>query len=197
MLKLIRGGDAITRAALAHETGLARSTVAQRVDALLAAGLIYEAGDTASTGGRRPARLAFNHKAGLVLAADLGATHSRLAVSDLAGGPQAEMAFEMDIGEGPERILGLVHDRFRKLLRESKRSPKDVRGIGVGIPGPVAFASGQPVNPPIMPGWDGFRSRIGSASASVARPSSSTTTSTSWRWGSTGLIGARSSTSST
>ncbi len=156
MLKLIRGGDAITRAALAHETGLARSTVAQRVDALLAAGLIYEAGDTASTGGRRPARLAFNHKAGLVLAADLGATHSRLAVSDLAGGPQAEMAFEMDIGEGPERILGLVHDRFRKLLRESKRSPKDVRGIGVGIPGPVAFASGQPVNPPIMPGWDGF-----------------------------------------
>ena len=29
-------------------------------------------------------------------------------------------------------------------------------GIGVGIPGPVAFASGQPVNPPIMPGWDGF-----------------------------------------
>ena len=56
----------------------------------------------------------------------------------------------------PDRILGLVHDRFRKLLREIKSSPKDVRGIGIGIPGPVAFASGQPVNPPIMPGWDGF-----------------------------------------
>lgn len=156
VLKLIRSGDAVTRAALADETGLARSTVAQRIAALLSAGLIYEAGDTQSTGGRRPTRLAFNHKAGIVLAADLGATHSRLAVSDLAGGPQAEMAFEMDIGEGPERILGLVHDRFRKLLRESKHSPKDVRGIGIGIPGPVAFASGQPVNPPIMPGWDGF-----------------------------------------
>ena len=24
------------------------------------------------------------------------------------------------------------------------------------MPGPVAFATGQPVNPPIMPGWDGF-----------------------------------------
>jgi predicted NBD/HSP70 family sugar kinase len=31
-----------------------------------------------------------------------------------------------------------------------------VRGIGVGVPGPVAFDSGRPVNPPIMPGWDDF-----------------------------------------
>ena len=63
----------------------------------------------------------------------------------------------MDIAEGPERILGLVHDRF---LQAAARRPGGrwvrCRGIGIGIPGPVAFASGQPVNPPIMPGWDGF-----------------------------------------
>ncbi len=156
VLKLIRSGESVTRAALARKTGLARSTVAQRVDVLLAAGLIYEAGDTESTGGRRPTRLAFNHEAGVIVAADLGATHSRLAVSDLAGTLLAEMAFEMDIADGPERILSLVHDRFLELLGESKHSPEDVSGIGVGIPGPVAFASGQPVSPPIMPGWDGF-----------------------------------------
>src|ERR671934_1646686 len=122
VLRLIRSGDAVTRAALAQQTGLARSTVAQRVDALLAAGLIYEAGDTQSTGGRRPARLAVNHRAGIVLAADLGATHPRPAVTDLAGDPLAEMAFDMDIAEGPEWILGLVDDRFRKLLDEAKRA---------------------------------------------------------------------------
>jgi predicted NBD/HSP70 family sugar kinase len=146
----------VTRAALVEQTGLARSTVAQRVDTLLAAGYIYEAGDTASTGGRRPARLAFNHTSGVVLAADLGATHSRLAVSDLAARPQAEITFEMDIGEGPERVLRRVDERFRKLLRETRRDVADVRGIGVGVPGPVAFATGRPVSPPIMPGWDGF-----------------------------------------
>ena len=54
VLRLIRSGHSVTRAALARETGLARSTVAQRVDALLAAGLIYEAGDTESTGGAAP-----------------------------------------------------------------------------------------------------------------------------------------------
>src|SRR3954468_21939678 len=76
LLSLIRDGVAVTRADLARHTGLARSTVAQRVDALLASGLLVEAGGSASTGGRPPTVLAFNHRAGVVLAGDLGATHS-------------------------------------------------------------------------------------------------------------------------
>ena len=31
-----------------------------------------------------------------------------------------------------------------------------MRGIGVGVPAPVSFATGQPIRPPIMPWWDGF-----------------------------------------
>jgi predicted NBD/HSP70 family sugar kinase len=100
--------------------------------------------------------LAFNNLAGVVLAADLGATHSRLAVSDLAGVPLAEVALDMDIAAGPEAVLGWVDGRLGELLREAERTPADVRGIGIGVPGPVAFATGRPVNPPIMPGWDGF-----------------------------------------
>jgi predicted NBD/HSP70 family sugar kinase len=156
VLRLIRDGEAVTRADLARHTGLARSTVAQRVDALLAHELVYEAGGSASTGGRPPTVLAFNHLAGVVLVADLGATHSRLAVTDLAGEPLAEIADDMDIGDGPEQVLQWVQERFADLLRDLGRAPGDVRGIGVGVPGPVAFATGQPVNPPIMPGWDGF-----------------------------------------
>jgi predicted NBD/HSP70 family sugar kinase len=34
------------------------------------------------------------------------------------------------------------------------RRPDEVRGVGVGLPGPVEFATGRPVNPPIMPGWN-------------------------------------------
>ena len=71
----------MTRADLARHTGLARSTVAQRVDALLGSGLVLEAGGTASTGGRPPTALAFNHRSGVVLVADLGATHARVAIS--------------------------------------------------------------------------------------------------------------------
>jgi len=156
MLSLIRGGEGMTRADLARRTGLARSTVAQRVDALLAHELVFEVGGSESTGGRPPAMLAFNQGAGVVLAGDLGATHSRLAVSDLAGSPLAEVAGEMDIAFGPEKVLEWVHERFTELLDEAGRTPDDVRGIGIGVPGPVAFSAGKPVNPPIMPGWDGF-----------------------------------------
>jgi predicted NBD/HSP70 family sugar kinase len=156
VLKLIREGEAVTRADLARHTGLARSTVAQRVDALLAHKLVIEAGGSESTGGRPPTVLAFNHEVGVVLAADLGATHSRLGVSDLSGTPLAEIAADIDIALGPERVLEWVHERFGELLRKVKRKPSDVRGIGIGVPGPVDFHSGEPVNPPIMPGWDAF-----------------------------------------
>jgi predicted NBD/HSP70 family sugar kinase len=156
VLQLIRDREGMTRSDLARITGLARSTVAQRVDALLAHELVYEAGGTASTGGRPPTLLTFNQRAGVVLVADLGATHSRLAASDLAGAPLAEEAFDMDIAVGPEKVLGMVDEHFTALLGKLGRTPEDVRGIGIGVPGPVAFHKGQPVKPPIMPGWNGF-----------------------------------------
>jgi predicted NBD/HSP70 family sugar kinase len=156
LLRLIREGSAVTRADLARATGLARSTVAQRVDALIGRGLVYEAGDSASTGGRPPTVLAFNRDAGVVLVADLGATHARVAVTDLVGTPLAERASDLDIAVGPEKALAWVDSSFTELLEEVGRARGDVRGIGVGVPGPVEFDSGRPVNPPIMPGWDGF-----------------------------------------
>jgi predicted NBD/HSP70 family sugar kinase len=156
VLSLIRDGEAVTRADLARRTGLARSTVAQRVEALLAHQLVYEAGGSASTGGRPPTVLAFNRGAGVVLVADLGATHSRLAVSDLGGTPLAERAYDTDVARDPELVLSWVHERFSELLGVVGRSRSDVRGIGLGVPAPVAFSRGEPVAPPMMPGWDGF-----------------------------------------
>src|SRR3954471_20142656 len=116
MLSLIRDGEAVTRADLARRTGLARSTVAQRVEALLARQSVYEAGDSTSTGGRPPTVLAFNRSAGVVLVAALGATHSRLAVSDLAGTPLAERAYDIDVAREPAIVLSWVHERFLELL---------------------------------------------------------------------------------
>src|SRR5215210_1827939 len=52
ILDLVRHGQATTRGEVAAVTGLARSTVAQRVDALLARGLLTLGADAASTGGR-------------------------------------------------------------------------------------------------------------------------------------------------
>ena len=53
-------------------------------------------------------------------------------------------------------MLSWVHDRFQDLLGMAGRDGADVRGIGIGVPAPVAFSRGEPVAPPMMPGWDGF-----------------------------------------
>ena len=153
LLQLVRRGEARTRTDLASLTGLARSTVSHRVEALISEGLLYEAGDGASTGGRPPQVLAFNGAAAVILAADLGATHSRLAVADLHGSALAERSVDLSIAEGPQTVLGRVLDVFVELLYEAGRREADVRAIGIGLPGPVEFATGKAVNPPIMPGW--------------------------------------------
>jgi len=155
LLRVIRDAGALTRADLMRRTGLARSTVAQRVDALLRHQLLHEV-DGDSTGGRPPSALAFNDASGVVLCGDLGATHSRLAVCDLGGTSLAEEVEELAIADGPETVLATVHRRFEALLEGAGRAAAEVRGIGVGVPGPVAFDRGEPANPPIMPGWDGF-----------------------------------------
>lgn len=156
LLRLIRSGEATTRAELAASTGLARSTVAQRIDGLVELDLIREEGEAPSTGGRPPAVLGFNESAGIVLAADLGATHSRIAVADLGGKIIAETAANMDIASGPVQVLGWVEETFDRLLEESDQQQSNVLGIGIGLPGPVEYAEGRPVSPPIMPGWDGY-----------------------------------------
>lgn len=144
-----------TRAELARLTGLARSTISQRVDQLLRLGVLIEAGDGVSAGGRPPVRLTLNPAAGVVLAADLGATHSRLALASLSGHIEAELGLEIDIADGPDRVLAWLVEGFHQLLADHGRLPRDVRGIGVGVPGPVEFATGTVVQPPIMPGWNG------------------------------------------
>jgi predicted NBD/HSP70 family sugar kinase len=154
VLRLIREGRASTRAEIGALTGLARSTVTQRMDALLAERLVVPAGESASTGGRPPTTFAFNRGAGLILAADLGATHSRVAVTDLAGELLGQAAADIAIADGPESVLRWLGERFDELLADAGGGP--VRGVGVGVPGPVEFAAGRPVAPPIMPGWDGY-----------------------------------------
>ena len=101
LLQLLRDGVPRTRSELAAATGLGRSTVAQRVDALLASALVGAAGEATSTGGRPPTQFAFNPAARVVLAADVGATHVRLAVTDLAATVLADELVDLDIALGP------------------------------------------------------------------------------------------------
>jgi len=156
LFQLLRDGQPRTRAELASVTGLARSTIALRVDALMELGLVSPVGDAQSTGGRPSSQFALNPSAKVVLAADLGATHATIAVTDLTGMTLAEQSGPRDIADGPESVLTWMIDTGRALLEGLGRQQSDVIAIGIGLPGPVEHSTGMPINPPIMPGWHHF-----------------------------------------
>jgi predicted NBD/HSP70 family sugar kinase len=169
LLRLLRDGVPRTRNELTTVTGLARSTVRARLDALLDAGLVSDGGSEASTGGRPASRYVFNARARVVLAAEVGATHATVAVTDLTSTPLAVSRLDLDIADGPDVVLPQLIAAWKSLLTESDLDSVRVAGVGIGLPGPVEHSTGRPNNPPIMPGWDGYDvpGRVG---AEIAAP---------------------------
>ncbi len=158
VLDAVRSDGARTRPELTRLLGLGRNVVTQRVAQLQQAGLVAEDSLSPSTGGRAPRKLRFRAEAGRILVAELGATSIAVAVCDLHGRVVAVREEPADVTAGPEPVLGQVAALFDVVLAEQSQQggPVEVWGIGVGLPGPVEFATGRPIAPPIMPGWDGY-----------------------------------------
>lgn len=154
MLALIRSGEAQTRGDVLEATGLSRMTVAQRVDRLLAAGLVVESGSDRATGGRRPRRLVFHEGHSALVTATVATRHVRTAVTDLAGRVLARGAADVAVADGPGRVLDTVVASARALVRDA--GAPALSGVGISVPGPVDPVTGRPSEPPLMPGWDGY-----------------------------------------
>lgn len=156
VFELIRHGRARTRGDVLDLTGLSRMTVAQRVDALLAAGLIREAGADRASGGRRPTRLEFDVSHSVVVAATVDTTHSRTTLTDLSGRILADRNIDVAVENGPEKVLSALADAAHDLLEHTGLPVSKVSGMGLSVPGPVDPATQRPSQPPIMPGWDAY-----------------------------------------
>lgn len=159
VLQLFRENRASTRTQVQELTGLARSTVTYKIDSLLAAGYLVRDGSIADGRGRPSTRLRVNEHGSTVLAADLGATHGRLAVSTAAGDVLAEAVIESSIDKGPTAVLTKVLADLDELLDRSGRDRSTLRGVGVGVPGPVNRATGRIARSISMPGWDDYQVR--------------------------------------
>ncbi|WP_413988908.1 ROK family protein [Labrys okinawensis] len=156
ILWLIATGKARSRSALIEASGLSRSTVTERLAALFDAGLIEEAPEALPSGGRPARMIRLNTDFGVVLSADIGESHARLAVTDLEPRILAEAVGTVDIRHGPVPVLGWIVEQFRLLLKRLGRRHEDVLGIGIGLPAPVDHEGGRVVGPSVMTGWDDF-----------------------------------------
>lgn len=155
ILALVRSGAAASRSELVRATGLAASTVSTRVEQLVTAGYVQETGTGPSSGGRPPRRLQLHASAGAVAVADLGTHHATFGLLDLDGRLLATKELGFRIDDGPAVVLTWVHEQLTALAARELPKSQPVRGITIGLPGPVAAGTGRVVSPSRMPGWHG------------------------------------------
>ena len=183
----MRDGTPRTRAELIQLTGLARSTVGARVDALLAAGLLAPSGEAASTGGRPPATVRVQPpRRGSSSAPTSAPPTALVALTDLSGTVIAERAEAARHHPRTRRhVLDWLVRTGKALMKSAGRRRQDLVGVGHR-----PARSRRALDRQARRAAD--HARAGTATTSrprsppgwVAR-SSWTTTSTSWRSAST------------
>jgi len=154
VLDLIRSGIT-TRRELTDHLGWSRVTIGRRLTELLAVGLIIPDGSLASGGGRPRESFAVNKDAGVLLAADIGSSHTQVGVTDLVSNVLTASHADIGLYDGPEEIFRWAGQVFDFLLAKVGRTRDDVLGIGIGVPGPVDHRTGTLGVSQFDPRWDG------------------------------------------
>ena len=156
VVDVLRRRGTVSRADIARETGLSRTTVSSIVGTMQRDGLIAEAApdrERAGEGGRPPILLTFDPSAGALIGIDFGHDRIRLAISDLSYGLLAERELRVDIDEHATAALDLTARGVADLLDDAGVDPARVHGAGVGLPGPIDRRSGLVRSEAILPGW--------------------------------------------
>ncbi|HEX5873358.1 MAG TPA: ROK family transcriptional regulator [Pyrinomonadaceae bacterium] len=131
VLNYVRERGPISRAEIAHETALQRSTVSLIVEELRVDGLIEEVSGE-STGGRPPILLSLRTADAVAIGVDLGTKRTIVATSDLAGRVMEQETFETS--SDSKQTTKQIVDLARKLI---KRNNGTIEGIGISLPGVV------------------------------------------------------------
>ncbi|WP_328875683.1 ROK family protein [Streptomyces sp. NBC_00287] len=146
----------LSRFELGPATGLSSGSVSNVVADLLADGVLEEAGNVDSDGGRPRTLLRVAPGSGHMIGVDVGETRVRVELFDLALtelarserllGPEG---YEVDV------VVGHIRDAVTEVLAAADIVPERLLGVGIGVPGIVehtpdrgAVVHGQTV------GWD-------------------------------------------
>jgi predicted NBD/HSP70 family sugar kinase len=136
VLNYVRERAPISRAEIAQETALQRSTVSLIVDELKAQGLIDEI-EGESTGGRPPILLQLRTADAVAIGVDISTKSTLVATSDLAGRVIEQEEFVTD--PNWKRTLQNITDCAQKYIKNHK----GIESLGVSLPGLVDAETGN------------------------------------------------------
>ncbi|HEX8068676.1 MAG TPA: ROK family transcriptional regulator [Pyrinomonadaceae bacterium] len=139
VLNYVRDREPISRAEIARETELQRSTISTIVEELKTEGLIEEIGEGESTGGRRPTLLRLRASGGMAIGVDVTPSCTTIASCDLAG--RVLEREEFAVSATPDQLIELIVESVRRIAQRAGALP--VEGVGISLPGLVEPARGR------------------------------------------------------
>lgn len=142
VLNYIRERAPISRADIARETNLQRSSVSSIVDSLELAGLIEEIGVGQSSGGRKPTLLRIKPGTPVALGIDVTPRCISIAIADLTGTVLEQEVIPIS----PDRdfIRSQIASVISKIISRYPDTTDELE-VGVSVPGIADHATGQAV----------------------------------------------------
>jgi N-acetylglucosamine repressor len=130
VLNYVRECSPISRAEIARETELQRSTVSAIVDELQNVGLIEEIGIGSSTGGRKPTLLKLKIGNPVAIGVDLDPRETTIALADLAGKVLEKESFPTS----PDEEF-MTEEIVKRVSRIADKFSKYELAVGISVPG--------------------------------------------------------------
>jgi glucokinase len=152
VLDYIRDHTTTTRPEIGRALELSDSSVSRMVGRLLKSGLVVESPGQATSAGRPRNTIAFNHRAGAVLAVDLGGTTCHGMLADLSGAMLSE--YERPT-EGQGGAFAALSATISTLQTAASRRGLHVDAVAVGIPAILDPDTGTAVEGPALD-WQEF-----------------------------------------
>jgi len=151
VLNYVRVRAPISRAEIARETSLQRSTVSAIVDDLQAEGMIEEIGTGDSTGGRKPTLLQLRGGVSAAVGVDITPRETTIAVADLTG-----RLLEQDVFPTSSDMAFMEWQVLSKLGHIAERHRGANLQVGMSVPGIADQSTGKIVYVPYFKwsDWD-------------------------------------------
>lgn len=156
VIHVLRKQGLISRTDITKVTGWSKAKTSQKIRHLVDKGYLVEVGEGKSQGGRKPRLLRINNRLGYLVGLDVGATSVDVVLTDVGGKHCQRRSAPADVRQPPAEFLRRCNDLILEMVSAQGALPGEVLGIGIGVPGPVDFARGVLVAPPLMPEWENF-----------------------------------------
>lgn len=141
-LRYIHNEAPVSRAQIAHATGLNKSTVSSLVEDLLERKLVHETGINSVGTGRPSTLLEINPLAGGIIGAELGVNFIAVALTDFTGNILWRRLANVDPTDAQEKTIARILELIDEAIEVCKERRLYCLGLGLSVPGIVNLEQG-------------------------------------------------------